>query len=107
MRLLVFTVIFMALVSGLASAETPSTVTRCSSPGHCITVLTGPCGSFLHLQNGVITPMMPDDPRLPANIRGVCGFIDTPYYTPLKPPAPAYCEGPSCIVPLGNYINRP
>ena len=111
MRLLVFTAIFMvvgAVGAVVAAAETPATQTRCVAPGACITVLTSTC-NFLVLEKGVITPMTQDDPRLPANIRGFCGFIDPQYYTPLSPPTPpsAYCEGPSCNVTLDNSVNRP
>lgn len=107
MRLLVFAAVFMILGAAIAAAKAPDTVTRCVAPGDCITVLTDRCGSFLVLEHGVITPMMEDDPRMPANISGFCGFVDPPYYTPIARPAPAYCEGPGCDVPLEYYLNRP
>jgi hypothetical protein len=107
MRLLVFTAIFTALAAGMAAADAPSMLARCSSPDRCIVINNGPCGSLLIVENGIITPMMPDDPRLPTNVRGVCGFIDPEYYIPLPRPAGTYCEGPSCIVTSDNYVNRP
>ncbi|MEZ0226641.1 MAG: hypothetical protein ACAH83_18940 [Alphaproteobacteria bacterium] len=107
MRLIVFTAIFVTVAAVLASAETPSMLARCSTPDRCIFINNGPCGSLLVMQNGTISPMMPDDPRLPTTIRGVCGFVDPDYYTPLKSPRPAYCEGPSCNVTLDNSVNRP
>jgi hypothetical protein len=106
MRLSVFTAIFVAMTAGIAVAETPSLLTRCSAPDRCIIINNGPCGSLLVVQNGIITPMLPDDPRMPSNIRGVCGFIDSEYYTPPPPPAPAYCAGASCVVPSDNYVIR-
>ncbi|TAL31161.1 MAG: hypothetical protein EPN97_11280 [Alphaproteobacteria bacterium] len=107
MRLLVFTAIFAALAADMAAAEMPSILMRCSGPDRCTVVNNGPCGSVLVVENGVMTPMMPGDPRLPASVRGVCGFVDSEYYTPPPPPAPAYCEGSSCNVTSDNYVNRP
>lgn len=106
MRTLVITVLF-ALLARTAGAETPLALQRCIGPYDCVTINTGPCGSFMTNDRGGLTPgvtaqVNPNFPR----IQGVCGFYEPPFYAQERasrvqlpsdsgfPPIPAYNNPP-------------
>lgn len=86
---------------GAARAQdgAPSLITRCTSPGNCITLNTGPCGTLLSLDQGVISVLPPSSPASlqEPGIHGFCGFIDNGYASSTGPANVIYCEpGSDC-----------
>ena len=104
MRILVIT-IFFTLVAQAAQADPPVAIRRCDGPYNCITINTGPCGTFMTNDVNGLTPSVTAqiNPSFPR-IEGVCGFYQPPFYTQQTTgPLPSGTSFP----PIPTYINPP